>query len=106
MSAGTEQSPELHRGRLIEANNDTYLGTISEAQEGNFPLGWVFTFGQIEGYNGQTMRGMGLLPGTEVQFTVDPSDTRSIQSIRLNFMDKYRRIFGLKIPFQDFFDGL
>lgn len=103
MSAGSEQSPELHRGKLIEANNNTHSGVIGETSEG-VPLGWVFTFDQIEGYEGQTMRGMGLLPGAAVQFTADP-DRRRIKSIQFNFMDKYRRIFGLKIPFQDYFDG-
>lgn len=52
MSAGAEQSPELHYGTLIEANNNTGSGAIGEKQEGDFSLGWVFTFDQIEGYKG------------------------------------------------------
>lgn len=104
MSVGAEQSPELHQGTLIEANNNTSSGTISETQEGDFPLGYVFTFDQIGGYKDQTMREMGLLPGREIQFTVDPTKRR-IQSVQFTFVDGYKRVLGVKLPFQDYLDG-
>ena len=106
MNASKEGSPEVHTGKLIEANNNTRTGTISEKQEKDFSLGWVFQFDQIEGYNGhQTMRAMGLFPGTEVHFVTEPNQRR-ILTVKFPFIDRYRRILGLKLPFQDYLDGL
>lgn len=104
MGASKELSPEVHSGTLVEANNNSRTGIISEKQKGDFPRGWVFTFDQIEGYKDQTVRGMGLLPGTEVCFSAE-ANQRRILSITFPFIDHYRRILGFKYPLQDYFDG-
>ena len=104
MSVSKELTTEVHSGILIEASNIIRAGIIEETLGRNSKTSWTFTFYQIKGYKGQTMREMGLLPSREVQFTLDANKT--LQSVQFPFTDRYRRIFGLRLRLQDFFDGL
>lgn len=89
-----------HTGIVIEANSNFGIGFLrDDTSHMNVP----FVFDLIEGYAGQTMREIGFLPGRTVTLMVD--SRQRLQSISFPFEDRYRRIFGLKISFQDFFDG-
>ncbi|TSC66202.1 MAG: hypothetical protein CEO21_247 [Microgenomates group bacterium Gr01-1014_80] len=103
MSASVEKNTfSTHSATLIEAYNITGMGEVRDHTDDRSRMRRIFTFDQIAGYGGQTMREMGLLPGREVSIVV--GERGRIQSVIFSFEDRYKRFLGIKLPFQDYLD--
>ena len=93
---------DTRNARVTRVVNLVYdiFGTV-EDESG---VAHFFNVSKVRDYSGQTIREIGLFPRLNVEIDVDPEGR--VMQMRFPFRDRYRRILGWKLPFQDLLDSL